>query len=208
MFQYTKKLTNGYLLKLIINNNIPYPDRLVKMNKANHPEKTIKSEIIYDGKIIRLRRDMIILPDNRSTTREIVEHPGAVVILAEKEEHKIILVKQYRKAIDKVLLELPAGTLEPFEKPLDCAKRELEEETGYVAKNWQEVFEFYSAPGFCNEKLTFYYASELSVTGSHTDFDEFIEIVEIKREEIKLLLNDKKIVDAKSLIGIQWWLNK
>ena len=177
------------------------------MNKESNYEKTIKSEQIYNGKIVKLRKDTVILPDGRNAIREIVEHPGAVVILAEKNEHRIILVKQYRKAVDEILLELPAGTIEPSEKIIDCAKRELEEETGYIAKNWYEIFDFYSAPGFCSERLTFYYANGLNMTGRKTDYDEFIETMEVRREDIGQLIKKRKIRDAKSLIGILWWLN-
>lgn len=178
------------------------------MEKEKIPEKTIKSEQLYQGKIVKLRKDTIILPDGRKAIREIVEHPGAVVILAEREEQKVVLVRQFRKAVEKFLLELPAGTIELSEKIIDCARRELEEETGYIAKNWQEIFHFYSAPGFCNERLTLYYASNLIKTRSNADQDEFIEIVELSREEIKLLIKNRNIIDAKSLVGILWWLHK
>lgn len=176
--------------------------------KEEFPERTFKTEQIYNGRIIKLRKDTIILPDGRTTAREIVEHPGAVVILAEKKDNKIIFVRQFRKAVEEYLLELPAGTIEPLEKTIDCARRELEEETGYQAEDWQEIYSYFSAPGFCNEKLTFYFAQNLIKTSSHTDQDEFIEIVEVDKEEIINLLKNGKIKDAKSLVGILWWLNK
>ncbi len=177
------------------------------MKKDNLWERTINSEEIYKGKIVHLRKDEVILPNGKKSTREIVEHPGAVVILAENELGKLIMVRQFRKPVEEILLELPAGTIEPSEKIIDCAQRELEEETGYQAKNWQEVFDFYSAPGFCNERLTLYFASNLIKTKSNTDHDEFIEVVEIDKKEVSLLLNKKQIRDAKSLVGILWWLS-
>lgn len=178
------------------------------MKKEEISEKTYKSEQLFNGRIIKLRKDSVILPDGRKTTREIVEHPGAVVILAEKEGQTIILVRQFRKAVEEFLLELPAGTIEPSEKRIDCARRELEEETGYLAESWQEIFDFYSAPGFCSERLTFYYAHDLIKTKSNTDQDEFIEIVEVNREDISIMIKKRQIRDAKSLVGILWWLNR
>lgn len=178
------------------------------MNQDRFREKTVRSERIYKGRIVQLRKDEIILPDGRKSFREVVEHPGAVVILAEKDEQNIILVQQFRKAVEEVLLELPAGTIESSEKIIDCARRELEEETGYQAEKWEEIIDFYSAPGFCSEKLTLFYAQDLIKTESHTDEDEFIEIIEVDKEEIYRLIKNKKIKDAKSLVGILWWLYK
>jgi ADP-ribose pyrophosphatase len=178
------------------------------MEKKYLQEKTIKSEEIYSGRVVHLRKDEVILPDGRRSTREIVEHPGAVVILAQNNRGQLVMVKQFRKAIEDVLLELPAGTIEPSEEIIACAQRELEEETGYRAQKWERIFDFYSSPGFCNEKLTLYFAQNLTRTKSNTDYDEFIEIVELDIEKIRLLLQKDKIRDAKTLIGILWWLNR
>lgn len=178
------------------------------MNEEQIPEKSIYSEYIYSGRIIKLRKDLVILPNGKRANREIVEHPGAVVILAERKQNSIILVKQFRKATEEFLLELPAGTIEPQEELLDCAKRELEEETGYIAQNWQEIIDFYSAPGFCSERLTLFFAQNLIKTKSNTDQDEFIKIIEVNKEKVELLLQNRKIKDAKSLVGILWWLYK
>ncbi|MBN2395051.1 MAG: NUDIX hydrolase [Candidatus Atribacteria bacterium] len=171
-------------------------------------EKTIRSEKIYKGRVIQLRKDEVTLPNGRKSTREIIEHPGAVVILAQNNQKKLLMVRQFRKAVEDTLIELPAGTLEPPEQVLDCARRELEEETGYQAKSWKKIFNFYSAPGFCNENLTLYFAQELNQTKTNTDQDEFIEVLELNKEEILLLLQQDKIRDAKTLIGILWWLSQ
>jgi len=168
------------------------------MNIEYLREKTIKSEEIYNGRVVHLRKDEVTLPNGRKSTREIIDHPGAVVIM----------VRQFRKAIEDILLELPAGTLEPKEEIINCAKRELEEETGYQAQNWEKIFDFYSAPGFCNERLTLFFAYNLTKTKTNTDHDEFIEVVEYDKKFINSLLNDNKIRDAKTLIGIMWWLNR
>lgn len=177
--------------------------------KMDHlQEKTIKSEEIYIGRVVHLRKDEVTLPNGKKSTREIIEHPGAVVILAQNSKEQLVMVRQFRKAIEKVLLELPAGTLEPSEKIIDCAHRELEEETGYRAKKWEKIFDFYSAPGFCNEKLTLFFASDLRKTKANTDHDEFIEVVEFDKEKVFSLLQNHQIRDAKTLIGILWWLNR
>ena len=178
------------------------------MDKEYLREKTIKTEQIYNGRVINLRKDEVTLPDGKKSIREIIDHPGAVVILAENKEMKLIMVEQFRKAVEDVLLELPAGTIEPNEDTIECAKRELEEETGYQAERWQKVIEFYSAPGFCNEKLTLFFAHNLVKTSTNTDHDEFIEVKDVDRSEIISLIKNNQIKDAKTLIGILWWLNR
>lgn len=178
------------------------------MYKEYLREKTIKTEQVYKGRVVHLRKDEVILPNGKKSTREIIEHPGAVVILAQNNNKEVVMVEQFRKPVEDVLLELPAGTLEPNEDTIDCAKRELEEETGYQAEKWQKIFEFYSAPGFCNEKLTLYFAYSLVKTSTNTDHDEFIEVKDVDRNEIISLIKNNQIKDAKTLIGILWWLNR
>src|SRR6056297_1031264 len=178
------------------------------MKKDYLREITTKSEKIYSGRVVHLRKDKVTLPNGRKSSREIIEHPGAVVMLAENSQKQLIMVRQFRKAIADVLLELPAGTLEPNEEIIDCAKRELEEETGFQARNWEKIVDFYSAPGFCNEKLTLFFAWDLTKTQMNTDHDEFIEVVEVDKKGIISLLADNQISDAKTLIGVLWWLNR
>jgi ADP-ribose pyrophosphatase len=178
------------------------------MNTEYLREKTIRTERIYSGRVINLRKDEVTLPNGKKSTREIIDHPGAVVILAQNSKEKVIMVKQFRKAIEDVLLELPAGTLEPNEEIINCAKRELEEETGYQAQNWEKIYDFYSAPGFCSEKLILFYACNLKKTKTNTDHDEFIEVMEYDKKRITSLLNNNQVKDAKTLVGILWWLNR
>jgi ADP-ribose pyrophosphatase len=116
-------------------------------------EKTEKESIIYQGKIIKVKELDIKLPNGLMGKREIVEHPGAVAILTTTKDGKIVLIKQFRKACEEILWEIPAGKLEKGEAPLDCAKRELKEETGYTARNWALLGKFYTSPGFCNELI-------------------------------------------------------
>jgi ADP-ribose pyrophosphatase len=113
-------------------------------------EKTISSQQIFAGRIINVKVDTVTLPDGSTSTREIVSHAGAVAIIPIDQEGMVWMVRQYRKALERVLLEIPAGTLEPGEQPQDCAVRELEEETGLSADTWEPILSYYSAPGFIN----------------------------------------------------------
>ncbi len=168
-------------------------------------EKTISSATIFDGRIVRLRVDDVSLPDGGQSKREIVEHPGAVAILALDEENNIWMVSQYRKAVEQVLLEIPAGTLEEKEHPLECAKRELAEETGLIAEEWQEIITYYCAPGFCDEKTFIYIARNLKKESSLSpDRDEFIEVSKIPLETAYQQILDGHIIDGKSIIAVQY----
>lgn len=171
----------------------------------NFEEKTISSALIFEGKILNLRVDKVSLPDGNQSKREIVEHRGAAAILAMDEQNDIWMVKQYRKPVEQVLLEIPAGTLEENEKPLECAKRELEEETGLIADSWYYFTSYYSAPGFCNEKLYLYIARDLKLKpGLTTDSDEFIETFKIPLSEAYEKVRAGEIMDGKSIIAIQY----
>lgn len=165
-------------------------------------EKTLSSAYIYQGKIINLRHDKVKLPDDRETIREIVEHPGAVAILALTEKKEIVMIKQFRKPAEEVLWELPAGTMEEGEDLLSCARRELEEETGYYSRKIKKLITFFSSPGFCNEKLTLFLAEDLEKRNKNEDDDEFIQVELIKPNEALRLVKENVIKDAKTIIGI------
>lgn len=163
-------------------------------------EKTIDSKEIYDGKILKLRLDTVELPDGSNSKREIVEHSGGVAVVAVTDSGELLMVRQYRKAMEKELLELPAGKLEAGEDPLECAERELREETGYKAGSMELVSEFYTAPGFCSEKVYVYTAKELEFVGEELDEGEFLEVEKYGIEELGRLLPE--LQDAKSVIGV------
>ncbi len=165
-------------------------------------EKTIKSEWIYRGKIIDLKVVEVELPDGNKSKREIVVHRGASAIVPMDDEGCVIMVKQFRKPAEKVLLEIPAGTLEEGEDPLECAKRELIEETGFGAKEFIHLISFYSTPGFTTEKLHIYLAKGLYKSEGETDFDEFIETEKIPLDKLFSMVLEGKIEDAKTIIGI------
>jgi len=170
-------------------------------------EITVKSEKIFEGKIINLRVDTVELENQKYTKREIVEHRNAAAIVAINENGEILLVKQYRKAVEEFLFEIPAGVLNIAEVPVEGALRELQEETGYEAKKIKQIYEFYSSPGFTNEKIYLFKAEDLLFTSTKFDEDECIETIALNKEEAKKMLETGRITDSKTLIGIMHWIN-
>lgn len=170
-------------------------------------EKTMKSERIYEGRIINLRVDTVELPNKKYSKREIVEHPGAVGIIAITKDDEVILVKQYRKPIEDTLLEIPAGKLEPKENPQECAIRELEEETGFATDNVEKILEFYTTPGFSNEVMHIYIAKDLKEGTVNLDDDENIQIIKLPIDEVLYKIKTGEIKDAKTIIGILTYTN-
>ena len=168
-------------------------------------EKTVDSKQIYRGQIINLRRDMVMLPDGRRSKREIVEHSGGAAVIPLLDE-KVVLVEQFRKPAEEVLLEIPAGMLEAGEEPIECARRELEEETGYRGNKLKEIYTFYTSPGFTSEKIHLYLANKLKKYQPATDENEFINLKKLTIKEVKQKLFEGKIKDAKSIIGLQYLL--
>jgi ADP-ribose pyrophosphatase len=171
---------------------------VIKVNQ----ERTLDSERIYQGKIVSLRVDTVELPSGRTTKREIVEHAACTAIVALDSGDNVLLVRQYRKAVEKVLLEIPAGLVEKGEELLGCAKRELEEETGFSAGKWEKLGFFYTSPGFCTEDMHLYLATELSPAERDADYDEDIELVRTPLAAIPDLVASGEIIDAKSIAGL------
>ncbi|ANR68177.1 MULTISPECIES: NUDIX hydrolase [Staphylococcus] len=169
-------------------------------------EKTLHKESIYKGAIIDLEVHDIELPDGQTSKRELVYHNGAVAVCAINPDNQVILVRQYRKPAEKTLLEIPAGKLEINEERESAAKRELEEETGYIAENLELITEMYGSPGFSNEKISIYLAKDLKIGEMNLDDDEFIEIETYNIEEITIMLQNKEIEDAKTIIALQYLL--
>ncbi|MDQ0256162.1 ADP-ribose pyrophosphatase [Evansella vedderi] len=167
-------------------------------------EKTISKETIYEGRIIDLSIHDVTLPNGETSKREIVTHPGAVAVIAVTEDNKLLLVRQFRKPLEKTIAEIPAGKLEKGEDPLPCAKRELEEETGFLAGKWTSLGSFYTSPGFADELIYLFLAEELSDGTANTDEDEFVECFEVTIDEARKLMDNQEIHDAKTIIAIQY----
>lgn len=165
-------------------------------------ETLVATEKLYTGKIINLRRDTIRLPHGRTTTREIIEHPGAAAIVALTAAGELLFVEQYRRPADTVLLEIPAGKLEPGEAPETCARRELAEETGYRAEHWMKLGEFFTAPGFADEKIHLFLARGLAPAAGRPDDDELINVRKIPLAQAREMARSGRLSDAKTIIGV------
>ncbi len=176
------------------------------MTSRKKPYRLIRSEEIYRGHIIRLVKDRFILhaAPKKIVTRELVIHPGAVVIVPFVDKDHLILLRQFRYACQGDLWEIPAGTIEKGEATLTCAKRELEEETGFRAKKWRLLSRFFPAPGISNELMTLYRAEKLSPGKKDLDHDEWIEHEVVSLREAKRMIRDGRIKDAKTIAGILW----
>lgn len=169
-------------------------------------EKTLSEEKIFAGRVISLYHQKVELPNGKTSTREIVKHPGAVAVIPITDEGKIVLVEQYRKAMERSILEIPAGKLEAGEEPLITAKRELEEETGYEASEWTHIQSFYTSPGFADEYIHVFVATGLKKleNSAELDEDEFVEIFELTLDECLTELQKGSIHDAKTCYAIQY----
>ena len=172
---------------------------------AIEPEVGLSRETVYDGKLFKVVREMVRLPNGNARPREIVVHPGAVALVPVDEEGRILLVRQYRRAAERVLLEIPAGTREPDEDAETCALRELREETGYNAAHIECLAGFYSAPGFCTEWLECFLLTGLSDSPGEADEDENIELERLTAGEAIAAITRGEICDAKSICGILLW---
>ena len=169
-------------------------------------EKTLSSREIYNGRILKLRIDDVRLPNGRRTKREIVEHSNAVAIVAIDADDNVLLVKQFRKPVEKELLEIPAGCMENGEEADVTVSREMREETGYRPQKIERLGGFYSTPGFCTEYLYLYLATDLVADGLHAEDTDDIELVRVPLHKIAGLISSGTICDAKSIAGLLLYL--
>lgn len=169
-------------------------------------EKTIASERIFTGRVISLKVDDVTLPNGEVGKREIVNHPGAVAVIAVTADNKLLVVEQYRKALERSIIEIPAGKLEPGEEPVVTARRELEEETGYSCGELTYIQTFATSPGFADEVIHLYLARDLTLlkNAAPLDEDEFVELMAITIEEAEQMMADGRIFDAKTAFAVLW----
>jgi ADP-ribose pyrophosphatase len=167
--------------------------------------KIVKSKEVYRSKIFRVTEDVARDKSGFEIRRAIVRHPGAAVMLATDEKKRVLLVRQFRLPAGRFLWELPAGTLDPGEKPLQTAKRELTEETGYSAKNWKKLVEYYPSPGYAEERMTIFHAKNLTEGKASPMEDERIECRWFTKKEFANLVRTNEVMDSKTMIGYLYW---
>ena len=165
-------------------------------------EETISSQLVYDGRAVKLRVDIVRMPGGRETSREIVEHSACVAIIAVDADDNVLLVNQFRKPVEKELLEIPAGGIEPGEDAVATVRRELREETGYLPRKVERLGGFYSTPGYCTEYLHLYLASDLVPSPLNAEDTDSIELVRVPVSQISGLITSGSICDAKSIAGL------
>lgn len=171
-------------------------------------EKTINSKLLRQGKKFSFKTDEVELPNGKTITRDVVDHPGAVAIVPILDDGRILLVRQYRYATGKELLEIPAGTLEQGEAPDTCARRELKEETGYTAGSMKKILTMYMAPGYSSEVIHLYFATALKAGEKHTEEDEDISTEAYGCDELLDMMEKNTIEDAKTVAGVLSYLTR
>jgi ADP-ribose pyrophosphatase len=170
-------------------------------------ETLIESSRAYAGDFLKVQRDSVRLPDGATTTREYILHPGAVVILPVFDDGSVLMERQFRYPLNRVFIEFPAGKIDPGEDPLTCAKRELQEETGYTARDWHFVCTIHNAIAYSDEHLDIYLARGLTAGHSALDDGEFLDVFTASLAELLTWVRDGKITDVKTVIG-SFWLEK
>ncbi|CAI6056656.1 NUDIX domain-containing protein [Cohnella sp. JJ-181] len=177
-------------------------------NGGRHPfyEETVSTDKRFEGRMISLQVDTVRLPNGDTATREIVKHPGAVAVIAVL-DGKMLVVEQFRKPLERVQVEIPAGKLDAGEEPETAAMRELEEETGYRAKRIRHVRTFSTSPGFADELIYLYFTDELEPGQAHLDDEEFLTCEGLTPEQADEYVRDGRIFDAKTLLAVLIWRN-
>lgn len=170
-------------------------------------ETCLESSLEYEGGFIKVRKDRAVLPDGQVHSREYIEHPGAVAVLALLDNGSLILERQFRYAPRREFIEIPAGKIDAGEDILACARRELLEETGYVASEWIHVTTSWPCIGYSNERIEYFLARGLSHEGSRLDDGEFLEVFELPFDEALAWVKQGRINDSKTMVGL-FWLEK
>ncbi|MDO5328906.1 MAG: NUDIX hydrolase [Coriobacteriia bacterium] len=168
----------------------------------NLEEKQISTQRVYDGALLKVNKDQIELPNKNTTIREYFNHPGASCVVALTDDNKVVIERQFRYPFHSIITELPAGKLDKGEDPLVAAKRELKEETGYTAKRWTYMGDFYPSVAYTDENIRLYLAQDLTLEEQHLDDDEFVEVELIDFQELVNMVMQGKIKDGKSIAAI------
>lgn len=168
--------------------------------------RIISSKTLFHGRVFDVRRDTVIEPGGVRATRDVVVHNGSIVVLPVFDDGRLLLIRQYRHSVGGYLWELVAGRIEPGERPLPGAKRELLEETGYSARRWQKILDLFPTPGFVSERMVIYVARELRAGEAHPEDDERITVSAFAPRQIENWIRDGKLRDAKSVAAILYYL--
>jgi ADP-ribose pyrophosphatase len=166
------------------------------------PVKVNRKEVIHQGRVIKLVGENVTLENGVTVDLDLIDHPGASAIVALKENRSVIMIQQYRHALGNFIWEIPAGTLDPRELPLNCAKRELVEETGFSADSWERLGMITPVPGYSNERIHLFLATDLSDSEQDLDQDEILKVHEIPLEQVMEMIHQGLIQDAKTISGI------
>jgi ADP-ribose pyrophosphatase len=167
-------------------------------------EHFVTGEEVYSGKLLRVRRDVVRLPDGKETVREYIRHPGAVAIVALFDDGRVLLERQFRYPHRREFIEIPAGKLDQGEAHLDTAKRELEEETGYVASDWRRLGVIHNAIAYSDEGIELWLAKGLERREQKLEAGEFLEVFTLPLAEAQAMVRDGRITDAKTVAGLLW----
>jgi ADP-ribose pyrophosphatase len=189
--------------------NRPGDDGVIGIPPAADADEHLKeaplgSEWILRGNFLQVKRDRVALPNGREATREYIRHPGAAVIVPLFDDGRVLLERQYRYPLGRVVLEFPAGKLDPDETPLRCAMRELFEETGYRAREWAYAGVLHNAIAYSDERIEIFFARGLIAGERQLDDEEFLDLLPVTEDELDRMAFDGRVTDAKTLIGLQW----
>lgn len=174
------------------------------MEDDDFVEETRSSQVVFDGRLLHVRRDEIQTRDGHHGYREWVSHPGAAIVIAVLDNGKLLFERQFRYPLQRIFLEMPAGKIDPDEHPLDTMRRELREETGYKAKHWRQLGTIHPCIGYSNERIELFWAQGLSYVGNEPQPGELIEVVELSLTDALLAVRDGEITDGKTLSALLW----
>ena len=170
-------------------------------------EQTVSSEEVFRGRLLEVRRDVIRLPDGVQATREFIVHPGAVMIVPILDDGRLVMERQWRYPLQRAMLEFPAGKLERGEDPLECARRELLEETGYAAAEWARAGVLHNAIAYSTEGIHIYFARGLAMQAQKLDDEEFLEVLPVSVDDLDSGIARGEVTDAKTMVGLLWLQN-
>lgn len=167
-------------------------------------EHTVDSRTVYQGRLLHVLEDAVRLPDGRTTAREYIRHPGAVMMVALTEEGRVLLVRQFRYPLRRHFIEIPAGKMEPGEAPLATAQREFREECGFDAASWQHLTTIHPCIGYSDERIELFLARQLTPAAAAPDDGEFLEVIRVPFDEALDWVREGRITEVKSVIGLMW----